>query len=166
VTYYGLDLERNEIEHALTGLQEKIGSEIKGKIVLKGLWGTYDDAFRVIRNDEFSLDPKIPIHFLFLGNTIANFSKGDSDVAFLKSLPLKIGRGDKLILGLDRMKPAEEIERAYEHEEMKPWKKNGLYSAGRLFGDEALFKPSEWELEERYNEKLGKPLVLSPETLF
>ncbi len=51
VTYYGLDLEHRELEHALGVVNKSdIGQRLVGKILLKGLWGTFDNAFKFIQD--------------------------------------------------------------------------------------------------------------------
>ena len=51
VTYYGLDLQHRELEHALGVINKSdIGRRLAGKILLKGMWGTFDDAFKFIQD--------------------------------------------------------------------------------------------------------------------
>lgn len=156
ITYYALDLERAELERTLAGLQENIGHEIAGKIATCGMWGTYDDGIRLIANNELGLETDVPVHILFLGGTIGNFSKGNGDVTFLKSLPLQRKRGDVLLLGMDRAKAVEAIERAYGFEAATTWVMNGLKVSGRLLGDEGTFDQEKWQRYSKYNEPLGE----------
>nr|AXS67848.1 L-tryptophan methyltransferase [Psilocybe serbica] len=157
IAYYALDLERGELERTIGRLQEVIGDQIAGKISTAGMWGTYDDGIRVIEKNELELEPDIPVHILFLGGTIGNFSKQDGDVAFLKSLPLDHKRGDTLLVGMDRHKSADAIERSYGFAAAKDWIMNGLKVSGRvLTGDEGLFEIGNWERYAKYNEELGR----------
>ncbi|PPQ76318.1 hypothetical protein CVT25_007950 [Psilocybe cyanescens] len=57
----------------------------------------------------------------YISCTIGNFSKQDDDVAFLKSLPLDSRRGDTLLIRMDRIKPADIIERAYGFAAAEKW---------------------------------------------
>lgn len=51
VTYYGLDLEQSELERALCEINKsEIGQRLAGKILTKGMWGTFDHAFKFIQD--------------------------------------------------------------------------------------------------------------------
>lgn len=93
-----------------------------------------------------------PLHLLFLGSSLGNFSRGE-DVAFLRSLPLRAGSGDTLLLGLDHDNDPEEIERAYNDSKgiTRAFIMNGLRGAGRALGDPSLFDESKWEYVGKYN---------------
>lgn len=56
--------------------------------------------------------PQTPLHILFLGSSLGNFTRGD-DANFLRGLPLRPGSGDTLLLGLDHNDNPAEIELAY-----------------------------------------------------
>ncbi|KAF8056893.1 histidine-specific methyltransferase [Lyophyllum atratum] len=157
IRYYALDLERSELVTTLESLQKNYGQDFAGRIATMGMWGTYDDGIRLIEHNELGLDPDIPVHILFLGGTIGNFSKGDGDVAFLKNLPLKPERGDTLLLGIDRVKPREAIDRAYNFSAAVEWFMNGLKVAGRvLTGDQDFFELENWDRYARFNEEIGR----------
>ena len=48
-TYYALDLERRELERTLDELvASPVGSEMKGKIDVRGLWGTYEGGINFV----------------------------------------------------------------------------------------------------------------------
>ncbi|OBZ71213.1 hypothetical protein A0H81_08706 [Grifola frondosa] len=78
-----------------------------------------------------------PLHILFLGSSLGNFTRGE-DAAFLRSLPLRPGSGDTLLLGLDHDNEAHQIELAYNDPKgiTKNFIMNGLKCAGRALGDE------------------------------
>ncbi|TFK37923.1 histidine-specific methyltransferase [Crucibulum laeve] len=157
ITYYALDLERSELQRTLSELQKNIGEKIAGKIATKGMWGTYDDGIRSVENNELHLDAAVPVHFLFLGGTIGNFSKGEGDVTFLRNLPLNAQRGDTILLGIDREKSKEIIERAYNFPAAREWIMNGLNVSGHLLsGDKDLFQLDNWDRYAMYDEKLGR----------
>lgn len=101
-------------------------------------------------------DQHSPIHILFLGSSLGNFTR-DDDVPFLKSLPLRPGSGDTLLLGLDHDNESGKIELAYNDPQgyTKDFIMNGLKSAGRFLGDENLFDAEKWEYVSRYNEEKG-----------
>ena len=165
ITYYALDLEKPELERTLSELTTSdVGFELQGKVMTKGMWGTYDGGLKFIQGggirgrdavsqilagdltfeslrdvspashrDSESTGthssgngsgsdvmttastpdmPQTPLHILFLGSTLGNFSRGD-DAKFLRGLPLRPGSGDTLLLGLDHENDPVEIERAY-----------------------------------------------------
>lgn len=60
-----------------------------------------------------SSDSKTPLHILFLGSSLGNFSRG-ADSEFLKALPLRPNSGDTLLLGMDHGSDKEKIEKAYD----------------------------------------------------
>lgn len=93
-----------------------------------------------------------PLHILFLGSSIGNFPRG-ADAAFLRSLPLRAGAGDTLLLGLDRDNEARKIEVAYNDPQghTREFIMNGLRAAGRVMGDEKIFDEGKWEYVNRYN---------------
>ncbi len=98
----------------------------------------------------------IPTHILFLGSSIGNFSRGD-DASFLRSLPLRPGSGDTLLLGLDHDNGRQKVELAYNDPKgfTRDFIMNGLKGAGRFLGDEHLFDPEKWEYVGTYNEEKG-----------
>ena len=93
-----------------------------------------------------------PLHILFLGSTIGSFSRGD-DAAFLRSLPLRAGKGDTLLIGLDQTMDAAKVQLAYNDPAgvSRRFVLNGLKAAGRVLGDESLFAPEKWEYSSRVN---------------
>ncbi|KIY63926.1 hypothetical protein CYLTODRAFT_425697 [Cylindrobasidium torrendii FP15055 ss-10] len=95
-----------------------------------------------------------PLHILFLGSSLGNFPREDG-AAFLRSLPLRPGAGDTLLLGLDHDNEKGVIEKAYNDSQgiTRDFILNGLKAAGRVFGDEKLFEESNWEYVNRYDPK-------------
>ncbi|KAH0832002.1 hypothetical protein J3R83DRAFT_12905 [Lanmaoa asiatica] len=93
------------------------------------------------------------LHFLFIGSSIGNFSRG-KDAQFLRSLPLRAGYGDTLLLGLDHDNGREEIEVAYNDSKglTRNFIMNGLKAAGIALGDSGLFDLSNWEYVNSYDE--------------
>jgi len=104
---------------------------------------------------------EIPLHILFLGSSIGNFSRGE-DAAFLRSLPLRVGKGDTILLGIDHGLDAARIERAYNDSAgvTGRWVLNGLKGAGRALGDEGLFAAEKWEYINRFNAQERKSVLL------
>lgn len=93
-----------------------------------------------------------PLHLLFLGSSIGNFPRGE-DARFLRSLPLRAGYGDTLLLGLDHDNDREEIETAYNDPKghTRSFIMNGLKAAGTALGDPELFDLSDWEYTNSYD---------------
>lgn len=203
VTYYALDLEQRELERTLTQIAKSdIGEQLAGKVITKGMWGTYDDGLKYIEHggldskhlsDTFSTstkdtmvsdrvssptssgsitsdaasDPespmpstpdgvKPPMHLMFLGSSLGNFSRS-SAVTFLKSLPLRPGSGDTLLIGLDHDNDKVTIETAYNDPRgyTKKFIFNALKAAGRALGDETMFDEDKWDYVNRYNTVSG-----------
>jgi hypothetical protein len=201
ITYYALDLEQRELERTLSEIEtSELGEKLAGKVETKGMWGTYNDGLKFIKEGgllngrftnsfstsiepyRFSLRNTSPtssgcvsaevseslnsdssptstpeeiqpsLHILFLGSSVGNFSReGTAD--FLRSLPLRPGSGDTLLLGLDHDNDKEKIERAYNDSKgyTANFIFNGLRAAGRALGDEKMFDEDKWEYVNRYN---------------
>ncbi|KZV82906.1 DUF323 domain-containing protein [Exidia glandulosa HHB12029] len=107
-------------------------------------------------SDDTPASTSKPLHILFLGSSVGNFPRDDG-AAFLRSLPLRPGSGDTLLLGLDGRNDKELVERAYHdpagHTER--FIMNGLKAAGRVLGTDEL-DVKKWAYESRYNEDLGR----------
>jgi uncharacterized SAM-dependent methyltransferase len=98
-------------------------------------------------------DSNSPLHILFLGSSLGNFPRKASE-DFLRSLPLRPGSGDTLLLGLDHDNGKTTIEEAYNDREgyTARFIMNGLRAAGRTLGDEKMFDENKWEYVNNYNE--------------
>ena len=92
-----------------------------------------------------------PLHIMFLGSSLGNFSRVEG-AAFLRSLPLRRGCGDTLLLGLDHDNQAAKIETAYNDPKgyTKKFIMNGLKAAGSTLGDEHMFDEDKWEYVGMY----------------
>ncbi|KAL0579890.1 hypothetical protein V5O48_002137 [Marasmius crinis-equi] len=98
-----------------------------------------------------------PLHLLFLGSSLGNFTRDDA-MGFLRSLPLRPGSGDTLLIGLDQDNEKEVIEKAYNEDAgyTRKFIMNGLKAAGRVLGDESMFSEDKWDYVNRYDEKLRR----------
>lgn len=103
-----------------------------------------------------------PLHIMFLGSSIGNFSR-EEGALFLRSLPLRPGSGDTLLMGLDHDNEKSVIEDAYNDPKghTKRFILNGLRHAGRALGDENLVDENDWDYVNVYNE-----VCLSASTVF
>lgn len=92
------------------------------------------------------------LHIMFLGSSIGNFDRAGA-ASFLRSLPLRAGEGDTLLLGLDHDNEKGKIEVAYNDKRgyTKKFIMNGLKVAGRSLGKEDLFNEDDWEYVNKYN---------------
>lgn len=99
-----------------------------------------------------SADP--PLHIMFLGSSLGNFDR-EGDAAFLRSLPLRAGHGDTLLLGLDHGNEAAKIELAYDDPKghTRDFIMNGLKAAGAALGDEGMFDEDKWAYVGKYNKE-------------
>jgi L-histidine N-alpha-methyltransferase len=71
-----------------------------------GLHGLYEEGFA-------SIDKQLPTLFAFLGSTIGNFNHTDFR-SFFRQLSDAMGPNDFLLLGVDRVKSVELLEKAYD----------------------------------------------------
>ncbi|KAF8978450.1 histidine-specific methyltransferase [Cyathus striatus] len=160
IKYYALDIDRPSILETLQELQSNSGSILHHKVATKGMWGTFEDAFSVLSNPSsiystLNISSSTPIHILFLGGTIGNFSKWQEDVTFLRSVHMNKERGDRWILSVDKVKDVGMMEKAYG-EHGWPFMMNGLRVAGRALGNEELFEVNNWEMWSKYNKEKGR----------
>ena len=97
-------------------------------------------------------DVQPPLHILFLGSSLGNFTRTAS-ADFLRSLPLRPGSGDTLLLGLDHDNSKKVIEEAYNDPagHTRVFIMNGLKAAGRALGNENMFDEDKWEYVNNYN---------------
>ncbi|KAI0333704.1 hypothetical protein GY45DRAFT_1368140 [Cubamyces sp. BRFM 1775] len=170
--FYALDLDKHELVRTLKELESSpVGREMEGKVSAVGLWGTYDDGTRFIaaggledrssgRDDHGSTatTSNRPLHMLFLGSTLGNFARREDMAAFLKTLPLRPGSGDTLLLGMDQNDDGEMIYTAYNARMglTRAFTMNGLVYAGRILGNEDLFDVPNWEYVGRYVQSLRR----------
>lgn len=193
ITYYALDLEERELVRTLKELNASaVGRQLQGRIPTRGLCGTYEEGFEFIRSgglapvttphspheqdpysangignpqSSVSSENHSPLHILFLGSSLGNFARGE-DAVFLRSLPLRPGSRDTLLLGLDHDNNPEDIMLAYHDPKgvVCAFILNGLRCAGRVLGDEALFADNKWSYAGRYDQerRLRRPICLFP----
>ncbi len=136
-----------------------------------------------LNGHQASGDQDRPLHLLFLGSSLGNFDRA-SAVPFLSSLPLRAGKGDTLLLGLDGRPAAEgttadgqpdysagkaQVERAYNDAKgiTRDFIMHGLAVAdAELRGlsleqakarnnDTKIIDDSKWEYASRYNVRMG-----------
>jgi hypothetical protein len=104
-----------------------------------------------------------PLHLLFLGSSLGNFDRSGS-ANFLRSLPLRPGSSDTLLLGLDGRNGKARVEKAYNDPDGYTAKfiLNGLNVTAKalgLSGDEVNLI-DRFQYVGKYNEELGEWPVL------
>ena len=100
VEYVPVDIDAS----VLTGAAERLAEEFPG-ISITGLATSYERGLDLIEGQS-------PVCLVFLGSTIGNFNPPETD-AFLTRLRAALSPEDRLLLGVDLVKPAEELEAAY-----------------------------------------------------
>ncbi|KAH7101837.1 hypothetical protein BKA62DRAFT_702437 [Auriculariales sp. MPI-PUGE-AT-0066] len=103
------------------------------------------------------VDKQLPLHLLFLGSSIGNFPREDA-AAFLRSLPLRPGSSDTLLLGLDGRNDPSLVNLAYRDpaEHTEHFIMNGLAAVSRLLGADSMFDVSKWSYESGFNNEVGR----------
>ncbi|CAE6446239.1 unnamed protein product [Rhizoctonia solani] len=96
-----------------------------------------------------------PIQLLFLGSSIGNFTP-DGAVDFLRSLPLRAGSGDTLLLGLDGKNDPDLVKLAYDDPQgyTRAFALNGIKHAEKITG--GLIDSNKWGYLEKYNATIGR----------
>ena len=95
------------LDVSLTGLTESrdIISQRYSQLTFQGLHAQYEEGIANIRRE-------LPTLFVFLGGTVGNFNHSEF-VHFFNHLSQSMGPNDFLLLGADRVKNVEILERAY-----------------------------------------------------
>ncbi|HWC06965.1 MAG TPA: ergothioneine biosynthesis protein EgtB [Gemmatimonadota bacterium] len=100
VEYIPVDIDAS----VLTAAAERLAMEFPG-ISITGLATSYERGLHLIEGQS-------PLCLVFLGSTIGNFNPRETD-AFLTRLEGALSPEDQLLLGVDLVKPIEELEAAY-----------------------------------------------------
>ena len=113
------------------------------RIEFHGLNARYEEAINAV-------DPDLPTLFVFLGSTIGNFNHSDFP-RFFRALSAAMGPQDFLLLGADRVKPAEILEPAYNDSRglTADFILNVFRNINRLLGSN--FDLAEIQYQPRYN---------------
>ncbi|MGH7556365.1 MAG: ergothioneine biosynthesis protein EgtB [Gemmatimonadota bacterium] len=100
VEYVPIDIDAS----VLTAAVERLAGEFPG-ITITGFATSYERGLHLIEGQP-------PLCLVFLGSTIGNFNPRETD-AFLARLARSLSPEDQVLLGVDLMKPVEELEAAY-----------------------------------------------------
>ncbi len=130
-------------ESALRASRKMVRREFPS-MTFHGLCSPYEAAMT-------SIKPNFPTLFLFLGSTIGNFYRTDFD-RFLQRLSHCMGPDDFFLLGVDRVKEAHIIERAYDDSRQvtAEFILNVFNNINRLAGTN--FDPGRMRYQSCYNE--------------
>jgi L-histidine Nalpha-methyltransferase len=133
------------IDVSLTGLRAS-GDFVRQnlpQIEFQGLHARYEEGFS-------SIDKHLPTLFVFLGSTIGNFNAADF-VRFFNILSAAMGPNDYFLLGADRIKTIDVLERAYADAQglTAQFILNVFYNVNRLTGSN--FDPSKMRYHSWYN---------------
>ena len=95
------------VDVSVTGLiaSQEMTSRLFPELDFTGLQSRYEDAIS-------SINPRVSTLFVFLGSTIGNFGQQERS-AFIANLARHMGPDDFLLLGVDRIKDAGIIRKAY-----------------------------------------------------
>ncbi|CAE6503684.1 unnamed protein product [Rhizoctonia solani] len=96
-----------------------------------------------------------PVQLLFLGSSIGNFTP-EGSIDFLRSLPLRAGSGDTLLLGLDQRNDPDLVKLAYDDPQgyTRAFAMNGIKHAEEITG--GLIDSNKWSYFENYNATIGR----------
>ena len=92
-----------------------------------------------------------PLHFLFFDLSLSNFPREEA-TDFLRSIPLRLGSGDTILVGFDHDNDKEEIEKTYNDSKgyTANFVFNGLRSAGRVLDNEKMADEDNWDYVKHY----------------
>lgn len=103
LTYVPIDISRSALEQSTLALVD----ELPGLDVV-AVQAEYEAGL-----DELAHLPSGPKLVLWLGSNVGNFERAEA-TAFLRRLRAKLGRDDRLLIGIDLRKDANTLERAYD----------------------------------------------------
>jgi L-histidine Nalpha-methyltransferase / hercynylcysteine S-oxide synthase len=143
LTYYALDVDREELERSLRALNASYRS-----VKVAGFLGTYEDGMAKLK------DIKKPKAILWLGSSAANMDR-EATAEFLRRFPMY--PGDTWVIGLDRRKDSLKTWRAYNDSQgvTRAFELNALRNANKILGEE-VFKEGEWDYVGEYDSVKGR----------
>lgn len=149
VSYYALDLSREELERTLAEIPPGTFQHVK----CFGLLGTYDDGLAWLKQPKNIKRPKTVLH---LGSSIGNFNRKEG-AEFLAQFGSVLSGKDSFLLGVDACTNADKVYHAYNdrfgltHEFVL----NGLQQANELLGHQA-FDLADWKVIGEYDAVAGR----------
>ncbi|KAF2219107.1 C-type lectin protein [Elsinoe ampelina] len=149
VSYYALDLSREELERTLAEIPPGTFQHVK----CFGLWGTYDDGLAWLKQPKNLKRPKT---ILSLGSSIGNFDRKEA-AEFLAQFRQVLGKEDSFLLGVDACTNPEKVYHAYNdrHGLTHEFVLHGLSQANQLLGYRA-FETADWEVIGEYDTRAGR----------
>ncbi|KAB8213438.1 histidine-specific methyltransferase [Aspergillus novoparasiticus] len=161
VTYYALDLSREELESTLRTLP----SERYQYVQCAGLHGTFDDGLEWIKEDR-KMNGR-PHCVLFLGSTIGNFSR-ENAANFIRQMAESACTSSEdessILLSIDSCKLPTKVLRAYTSDGVVPFAMAGLQHASSIIRDSSggtehvgdVFQTDDWHYLSEYNPLMGR----------
>lgn len=144
VTYIPIDLSEDRLSSTASALCARYPY-----LQVIALAGYYENCLELLTPGKERL-------YLCLGGSIGNFSRGVQNIFFMKLLE-RMGAGDKLLIGFDRVphdkKSVQVIEKAYNDEAQvtASFNRNILSHLNKAVG--ANFRLSTWQHEAIYNQE-------------
>lgn len=149
VSYYALDLSREELERTLAEIPPGTFKNVR----CYGLLGTYDDGLVWLKQPKNLKRPKAVLH---LGSSIGNFNRADA-ADFLSQFGGVLGEKDSFLLGIDACTDSDKVYHAYNDSLgiTHQFVLNGLVQANELLGYNA-FNAADWEVIGEYDTVAGR----------
>ncbi|KAG4065237.1 hypothetical protein HA402_012679 [Bradysia odoriphaga] len=150
VTYYALDLNKNELERSLSSL----GGHFK-YVQLVGLLGTYDQAIPWLRQQYFNKSTRKLV--LWLGSSIGNHTRRESAIFLRQFVRSCLQPGDFVVIGFDRRNDPSTVLKAYNDEQgiTEKFIMNSLSHVNNIL-DEPFFTLDDFEYHSTYQENYGR----------
>ncbi|XP_037049532.1 ergothioneine biosynthesis protein 1-like [Bradysia coprophila] len=150
VTYYALDLNRNELERSLSSLDGPFKY-----IQLVGLVGTYDQAIPWLKQQYPNKTTQKLV--LWLGSSVGNHTRRESAIFLRQFVCSCLQPGDFVVIGFDRRNDPSTVLKAYndEHGITGKFIMNCLSHVNSILG-EPFFNLDDFEYHSTYQENYGR----------
>lgn len=150
VTYYALDLNKNELERSLSSL----GGEFK-YVQLVGLLGTYEQAIPWLKQQYLNKSTQKMV--LWLGSSIGNHTRRESAIFLRGFVRSCLQPGDFVVIGFDRRNDPSTVLKAYNDKQGITGKfiLNCLSHVNNILG-EPFFNVDDFEYHSTYQENYGR----------
>jgi len=182
VTYCALDIQIQQLRrrlsdllrkhpHFINGSHEVNRHDGSGKIAVRGICGSYNDAIELLKGSNSNAELKMQFQrlvgqgksLLWLGSSFTNVPP-PSAAKFLRRFVTNdiLQVGDKFLIGIDRCQDVDRIKAAYWQgaECWRAYVRNGVKTAGMILGvDDAMSQldgGSDWEYVARWDANEGK----------
>lgn len=150
VTYYALDLNKNELERSLSSLGGQFNY-----VQLVGLLGTYEQAIPWLKQQYPNKSTQKLV--LWLGSSIGNHTRRESAIFLRQFVRSCLQPGDFVVIGFDRRNDPSTVLKAYNDKQGITGKfiLNCLSHVNNILG-EPLFNLDDFEYHSTYQENYGR----------